>query len=494
MGTIKLPRRTFLRGLGGTVVGLPLLEAMLDSTGRAHADGTGDVPCRYVVTFGGFTMGADGDASPNGVVPSSTGPGYELLAGTQPFATHGVADEISIVSGLDIPVGNGSSNVATGGRNGGDSFHFHPNPMLTGNGQVGGVFGTTVTGPSSDQIVADAIGDGTTFRSLPLRVQALFYNQSGGIDIPANRDTLSFQDEGGGVINPIPPYSSPRQAYDALFTGFVPNDPAEAAAKAFLIEKRKSALDLVDRRMAGMLERLGAADKQRLERHFDEVRALENRLDAIPPDQTGACDLLADPGEDPPLGGEPATPSAWNVNLGYSDEDTRAAVMTDLLHMALTCDLTRSATLMYTMWQSFMNIHPLTGQSWNHHIMHHQGATSLVNEMINWHFDHFARLIAKLRDTPEGDGTVLDNCAIVFLIEGGHGADPKFGQPWSSHTTENMATLVAGGAGGLTRGEHIVAPPTANHPCNVLLTAMKAVGVDAGSIGEVSGTIDTLLP
>lgn len=492
MTTIRLPRRTFLRGLGGTVIGLPLLEAMLDTAGRAHADGTGALPCRYVVCFGGFTMGADGDSSPNGIVPPSTGLGYELMDATQPFATHGVADEITIVSGLDIPVASGGGNVAVAGRNGGDSFHFHPNPMLAGNRQEGGVFSTTMTGASSDQIVAEVIGGDTTFDSLPLRVQALFYNQSGGIDVPANRDTLSFRDEGGGTITPIAPYSSPKQAYDALFTGFVPDDPAEAAAKAFLLEKRKSALDLVDRRMEGMLDKLGVADRQRLERHFDEIRELEKRLDAMAPDQTGSCVLLPDPGDDPSLGGEPSTPSSWNINEGYSDEDTRARVMTDLLAMALTCDLTRSATLMYTMWQSFMNIHPITGQSWNHHIMHHQGSTSLVNEMITWHMDHFSRLVAMLRDTPEGDGSVLDNCALVFLIEGGHGADPEFGQAWSSHTTENMATLVAGGAGGLVRGEHIVAPGNANHPGNVLLTAMNAVGVDTNTLGEVNGTIAAL--
>ena len=295
------------------------------------------------------------------------------------------------------------------------------------------------------------------------------------------------------MINAIPPYTSPRQAYDALFTNFVPDDPAEAAAKAFTLEKRKSALDLVDRRMSGLIDKLGAADKQRLEQHYDEIRELEMRLDAIAPDQTGACELLPDPGDDPALGGEPSPPSSWNINEGYSDEEARAQVMTDLLHMALTCDLTRSATLMYTMWQSFMNIHPITGQSWNQHIMHHQGSTALVNEMITWHMDHFSRLIAKLRDTPEGTGTVLDNCAIVFVIEGGHGADPEFGQAWSSHTTQNMAMLVAGGAGGLVRGEHIVAPAGTNHPVNVLLTAMKAVGVEPGSLGEVSGTIGSLL-
>ncbi len=491
MSRVRLPRRSFLRGLGGTAIGLPILEAMLDVTGRAYADGSGDIPCRYVKTFGGFTMGADGDSSPNGVVPNSTGSNYELLVGTQPFANHNVHDEISIISGLNIPIASGSGNVAPAGRNGGDSFHFHPNPMLTGNRQQGGVFGTTVTGPSSDQIVADMIAGDTTFASLPLRVQALFYNQSGGIDVANNRDTLSFRDI-GGTIEPIAPYSSPRQAYDALFTGFVPDDPVAAAEKAFLLEKRKSALDLVDRRMNGLLERLSHADQVRLERHYDEVRALETRLDAIAPDQVGACELLPDPGPGPALGGEPSTPSQWNVNLGYSDEDARARVMTDLLHMALTCDLTRSATLMYTMWQSFMNIHPLTGQTWNHHIMHHQGTTAQVNEMITWHMDHFASLIEKLRDTPEGDGSLLDNCAVLFMIEGGHGADVEFGQSWSSHTTENMAMLMAGGAGGLRRGEHIVAPGNRNHPVNVLLTAMKAVGADVGSMGEVSGTIDEL--
>ena len=181
---IRLPRRTFLRGLGGTAIALPLLEAMTD--GRARAGGTTPPPLRYVVCFGGFALGCDGDATSNGLVPDAIGPGYDLKAGTMPFATHRVREEITIVSGLRIPMGTSHNDVAPAGRNGGDSFHFHPNPLITGNRQEDGVFGTTITGPSSDQIVADQIAGDTLFPSLPLRVQALFYNQS-GTDIPDNR-------------------------------------------------------------------------------------------------------------------------------------------------------------------------------------------------------------------------------------------------------------------------------------------------------------------
>ena len=63
----------------------------------------------------------------------------------------------------------------------------------------------------------------------------------------------------------------------------------------------------------------------------------------------------------------------------------------------------------------------------------------------------------------------------------------------SSHTTENMAMLLAGGGGGLRQGEHIAAPAGLDHPVNVQLTAMKAVGVDPGSMGEVTGTIERSL-
>jgi hypothetical protein len=483
-----------LRGAAGAVVGLPLLECMLDGNGEALAGGAA-LPKRYLLCFGGYSLGADGDPMVD-IVPPATGPGYALgrcllpLGGHHDAAGAAVKERISVVSGLTIPsqqAKNSSLPIPPGGRTA--IFHFHANPLFTGMRSLPWVdtdiTNGVVTGKSSDQMVADAIGAGTVFPSLAYRVQALYYNTQG---MPDGHDVMSYGDGGAAIV----PQASPRQAYDALFTGFVPDDPAVAAAKAFELEKRKSVLDLVDRRMNGLMTRVSAADRVRLDKHYQQIRAIEELLAATPPDQQGACQLLPDPGADPALGGQPSSPTDYDVNQGYSGEDLRARVFCDLVHMALTCDLTRSATLMFTMLQSFMNIHPITGHAWNHHETHHQGTTSELEDAIAWHMDHFGYLVAKLRDTSEGAGSLLDSCAVVFMNEGGYGYGYEDGSTASSHSTDGMLCLVAGGAGGLRQGEHIVAPPANNHLAQLLVSAMNAVGVSAAGLGEVTGNIPEL--
>ena len=78
----------------------------------------------------------------------------------------------------------------------------------------------------------------------------------------------------------------------------------------------------------------------------------------------------------------------------------------------------------------------------------------------------------------------------VFLHEGGHGLDPSSGKQNSSHSSERMACLIAGRAGGLKPGRHVVA--TNKHPAQVLICAMNAVGVNTPALGEVSGAMPEL--
>jgi hypothetical protein len=474
----SLPRRTFLRGLGGVAIALPTLEIMLDPHGESFAGG-GTLPRRFLVAFDGQSLGADGDGEHNRYVPTTIGADYELREATMALGDYGgVKDEVTIVSGLRIPYNTGNGIPA-----GGWDLAFHEEarrPLLCG-------VRNTESGPSSDQIVAAAIGTDTRFASLQYIVQASPYMTASQ---PYGRDVLSYTGAFGNATEMVPE-ASPRAAWQSLFTGFVPTDPGDAAAAAALLARRKSVIDLVGGRIERLLGDLGAVDRQRMERHLDEIRALEQLLDEVP-DVTATCEMLPDPGQDPHVGA--AQPSAggddYDTNESWSDETARGRVFADLIHMAFVCDLTRSVSLMYTMFQSYLNSFPVTGSPYDTHELGHSGAgTGTMSRMIAWHVDQFANLVAKLRDAPEGSGSVLDNAVLVLVHEGGHGYDPGAGADNSAHSTENMACMIAGRAGGLQAGRHVVA--TGMHPGNVLVSAMQAVGVES-DLGQVSGAIPEL--
>jgi hypothetical protein len=482
---IKLDRRTMLKGIGGSILALPLLEAM---TGQKPARGANPaIPKRYVVCFGGQSLGADNDPVHNLYVPNTVGANYDLKVALAPLANHNnIKNEISVVSGLAIPTAYDNGGVVPpGGR--ADDFHINSlGPLLSGMRSAD----HKVHGPTSDQVVADAIGMGTTFKSLVYRVQAAWYLDQSA---PYGRDLISHRRSGTNIVG-IPSQVSPRAAFDSLFVGFTPVDPVEAAKRAFMLKQRKSVLDLVSHKTERLLPQLGTADRVRIERHLDEVRDLERRVSAIAPDGGGQCQLLADPGMDPAVGGNNTVNggTGFDVNAGYSNEDERANVLTDLLHMSLVCDLTRVATLQYTMAQSHMNMYPLIQIPYDQHeVGHSSHGTMGVSRGIAWHMKHFARLVAKFRDTPEDTGTMLDSMAIVMLHEGGHGFDPSANKQYSSHCTDNMACLIAGRAGGLKPGRHVVA--NGKHPANVLISAMNAVGVTTNTLGEVTGSLPELI-
>src|SRR5262249_5830083 len=94
----KISRRTALLGLGGVGGALPALEIMAPRFARADINGS--PPSRFVISYGGVSLGI---ASTKYVIPATVGAGYEITRGLQPLADHGVADQVSIVSGLKIP-------------------------------------------------------------------------------------------------------------------------------------------------------------------------------------------------------------------------------------------------------------------------------------------------------------------------------------------------------------------------------------------------------
>lgn len=346
-------------------------------------------------------------------------------------------------------------------------------------------------GITSDQVIANLHGG----ESGVFRVQPSFYLAGYSF---AGRQYLSYSGPG----QRIEPQVSPYNAYMTLFGNFTPDDAEDQAILDFHLRSRRSVLELITDKREYVLGRVGAVDRIRLEKHFDELRDLENRIAAIDPGD-GACKKLDDPGPDPAEGDPNAGAGSGDIetNTGWSDESLRARTFADIIHMAFVCDLFRSATLQLTAFQSHMNVWVPTSElgtpiKADLHEVGHNGDTEnrgqlAVSLCLQWHVQHYAYLVQKLEDTAEGSGNVLDNCAILFVPEGGHGTQLDDGStPNQAHSVEEMCMLVAGRAGGLSPGRHI---RTNNaHPAQCLITAMQAVGYEGDSLGEVQGTIPEL--
>ena len=82
-----------------------------------------------------------------------------------------------------------------------------------------------MNGETSDQVVAKVIGQDTVFASLQYQVQASWYLT---VSAPYGRDILSYRKAGNGSLIELPGQISPKAAYDALFTSFVPPDDSDA--------------------------------------------------------------------------------------------------------------------------------------------------------------------------------------------------------------------------------------------------------------------------
>ena len=484
-----LTRRRFLRGVGGTTLALPFLEAFV---GKAKA---ADTPQRYVFMFGGFSVGSN---EGNHLAPTVTGPLPKgLPIGMEPLGAHGVTDVVSMVSGLSMPA---AADIPAAGRPTG--FHSTAHSVLvSGSRYTNG----NIPSESSDQVAARYLAEGTLQDVLVYRSQPSFYY--GGSD-GGNDGVVSGRRNAEGQMEQVPPITSPRLAYESLFEGFIPPDPELADAARRELAMRKSVVDLVSDDAESLLGTLGKEDNQRMQRHFDELRSLENRLEELELPETAACVLPPHPGDDPPIGAtiDPSALDSGDYNdhfmndMGYSDEAARAQVMVDLIHMALACDISRVASFMVTYAQCFMNMFPALGLASDLHEITH-GAVGGGDDMQQalgrcaaWHIDYYAQLTARLRDTLDLDGnSLLDSTALVFAFEGGWGLDADTGSESSPHSTENMCLLLGGRAGNLHAdniGRHI--DGAGRHPTAVLNTALASVGVPE-TLGEVPGFIDELM-
>ncbi|MDX2053973.1 MAG: DUF1552 domain-containing protein [Polyangiaceae bacterium] len=408
----RISRRTLLMGAGATL-GLPALDIMQDDRGRFFvnsARAATSPPVRILTWF-----------MPNGVHPSvwhpaQEGTDYELTALLEPLAEF--KTDFSVLTGLDA---NRESILTDGHIVGTGTF---ANGMPITNLGAGG--------PSLDQVAAKLKGAETRFASLVL---------AAGPESTTVQESVS-----GAVISNIswvakqqraPAIRDERVLFSKLFGA-----SGSTAEDAYRAQSRKSVLDLVKSEAVSLSAVVGPADRQKIDAHLSAVRELERSIFSPPTNTDPICAVGPE---------RPAAPL---------DGVRRAEVMNELLAIALKCDMTRYGSFMVTNGRDCDNESGLcdarnsavaqalgTSTLPAQHNCHHDGNMPGILGYGRLHVGFFARLLKSLKATPEGNGTVLDNCLIYMGSELGNGG---------AHDVTNLPLILAGKGGGtVTTGRHV---------------------------------------
>ena len=397
----RVSRRRFLKGLalaGSAVqVGLPPLVSMFNSNGTAYAaEGVAQKPIesRFVFWFNG-----------NGIperywIPSETGVDYRLSPCLSPLAPF--RNEIHVLSGLD--------NQAATASGPGNGHHKAISGVTTCTPFTGHGAG----GASIDQVIAARIGRESRFSSIQIGVS----QESFGESIQRN---MSW----AGYDRPLPPQMLPGKLFDYLFGG----------RDAGWVNRKRSILDAVRQDAADLRKQVPKDDAVRVEEHLSAIRDMERAIAGLPAEYHRV---------DPP-----------DYDGDMKDWPRIARLQSNLLAQALVTRQTRVASYMLTKGQGLARFPWLGLTAARHHDYTHadgkapgaDGADGqrVLRDITRWHAEEFAYLLAKLKSIPEGDGTVLDHCCLLYAHEHAE-ANP--------HKCSGLAMIVAGHAGRLKAGSH----------------------------------------
>jgi hypothetical protein len=430
-----LPRRTILRGLGASL-SLPLLEAMVPAF-SSRAGAAAAIAHRFLAFY-----------VPNGMAmeywtPKGEGRDFELSPILEPLAPF--KNQMLVLSGI-----NASWNYIHAGASG--SF-------LTGTTRGGRNEVEIIADVSMDQLLARHFASQTQVASLELAMDGpANAGACTGILSCAYTHTISWR----SATQPLPMEHNPRAVFERLFGD---SGSTSRAARETRLRQQKSLLDSVNGKLAALRQELGASDQSRLEQYTESVRDIERRIQKAEEQRDVELPALEQPQGVPPV---------------FEDH---LSLMLDLQLLAFQSDLTRVITFMIGKEQS-ARPYPQVGVPEAHHpLSHHNDVPELIahlSKINRYHTELFSKYLARLRATPDGDGSLLDHMTIMY----GSGISNS-----TRHSGQNLPLLlVGGGAGRLDGGRHLKYSdkPTI---ANLLLTLMDKLDLPVEKIGGSTGKL-----
>lgn len=448
----SIDRRLFLRG-AGTAIALPLLDAMGPATaaanvlGKVASQGTSaSPPVRLAWVF--FPNGCHY----KGWEPEGEGTDWTPSKALQPLQT--VRDELLVLTGLSHEnaksLGDGPGDHARSAA----AFLTGAHPFKTAGSRIR-------AGVSIDQVAAEMLRGETRLPSLELGTER---GKSAGNCDSGYACSYSNNISWRSPTQPAPKEVNPRLAFERLFGG----DAAEEGDREQRHFLRRSILDLVAHQSRTLRTQLGKEDRLKVDEYLQSVRDVERRVEQMADAKVvRPADAKRPPAE-------------------VDDIQQHIRLMYDLMLLAFRTDSTRVATFMLGNEGSSRKYKNIGVEGAHHELSHHrhkQENIDQIEKIDRYLVAEYARFIGLMRDTPEGEGTLLDNSMVLY---GGAISDGN------KHTHDNLPVLLAGRGGGqVTPGRHL---RYADDPpmTNLFISMLNAANLQAETFGDSTGRLNNL--
>jgi hypothetical protein len=438
-----LSRRTVLKGVG-CAMGLPLLESMLP----ARAKGVeAKAPLR--MAFISFPNGAIMDAWR----PLGEGETFAFGPTMQPLAD--LKSDVTVLTGL------AQENGFAKGDGPGDHARSSAS-LLTGAHPVKTSGANIRVGQSVDQAAAERVGHLTRLPSLELGVER--GRDAGSCDSGyscAYSNSISWKDATTPMFKEI----KPRLVFERLFGNNIGAGQTSRRSRV-----RESVLDLVREQASDLKNQLGSADQQKIDQYFTSVREIEQRI-------SRAAQARHEPVEAPEFETPEEVPA---------DVQEHIRLMYDLMALAFQTDTTRIISFMSANEGSNRPYRMVGVNNGHHELSHHRSDEEKVEQLKKidlFLMGEFARFLKTLKETPEGSGSLLDNCMVMY----GSGLSDG-----NRHRHDDLPIILAGRGGGTIKsGRHVVIKDGA--PLNNLFVSMlDRVGASVSSLGDSTGRLKAI--
>ena len=437
-----LPRRTFLKGIAGASVALPLLDAMIPAlTAQTRTAAAPKLRLGFVYVPHGAVL--------DKWTPIGDGTNFQLnqiMAPLEPFK-----QQMVIVSGL--------ANKAAESQGDGGGDHARSGPSFLSGVHPKRTEGEDVrAGITIDQIAAQHISQDTPLPSLELGTEDT--GLVGVCDVGyscAYMNSIAWR----SPSLPLPMEINPRVIFERLF-----GDGSNAAERAQRKTEDRSILDSVTREAAQLNTGLGRRDRTIVSEYLDNVREIERRIQKAEKQVASQVEV-----PDSPIG----VPESF---------DEHAKLMFDLQVLAYRAEITRVSTFMLARDLS-QRTFPQIGVPEPHHSVSHHGNNpaqiAKLAKINTYHASLMAYFFDKLRATPDGDGNLLDHSMIMY---GSSMSNPN------EHNHFPLPLLVAGGGAGQLKGGRHLKFPERTPISNLLLAVLDKSGIHMDTLGDSTGKLE----